>query len=73
MNKVKYFLLTLLASGILLSEAQVDLSKSNKSNSWLKIGINTALPIVDLGKTHSVGLGFDGSVQFLETKASVGG
>ena len=50
--------------------SQVDLSKVDKSNTWFKVGINAALPIGDLAKGYSAGLGLDASVQFLETKAS---
>lgn len=53
-----------------LIEAQVDLKKANETNTWLKIGLNTALPITDFSKTNSFGLGIDASIQFLETKAS---
>lgn len=63
-------LAVLLGASFFKTSAQVDINKANKSNTWLKLGINTALPIYDLNKTHKFGLGVDASVQFLETKAS---
>ncbi len=70
MLKLKYSLIAVLVSACFISQAQVDFKKADKSNTWLKIGVNTALPILALGETHKVGLGLDASIQFLETKAS---
>lgn len=70
MIKQKYILLILMVSSSVLSTAQIDFKKANESNTWLKVGVNTALPIIDFNKTHSFGIGLDASIQFLETKAS---
>ena len=70
MLKLKYSFIAVLVSACFISHAQVDFKKADKSNTWLKIGVNTALPILALGETHKVGLGLDASIQFLETKAS---
>lgn len=53
-----------------LSFAQTDLSKMSSENTWLKLGINAAVPIGDFSNTQGVGLGLDVGLQFLETKAS---
>ncbi len=68
MKKPLTIILTLLFTVPLF--AQVDLEKANSSNTWLKLGVNAAVPITDLASTQSFGLGLDASVQFLETKAS---
>ncbi len=70
MTKYKLILLALMVSSSLLTEAQVDFKKADETNTWLKIGFNTAVPITDFSKTHNFGLGIDASIQFLETKAS---
>jgi len=59
----------MLMSAILV-EAQIDIKKANVSNTWLKFGLNTALPISEFNSKNSFGLGLDLSIQFLETKAS---
>ena len=66
MKKPLTIILTLLFTVPLF--AQVDLEKANSSNTWLKLGVNAAVPITDLASTQSFGLGLDASVQFLETK-----
>jgi hypothetical protein len=66
--KKALIVLFLLASEI--GFAQVDLSKVNKDNTWLKLGVNVGLPIADLKASHGYVVGLDASVQFLETKAS---
>ncbi len=70
MINYKLIVLVLMVSSSMLTEAQVDYSKADETNTWLKIGVNTALPITDFSSTHSFGLGIDASIQFLETKAS---
>ncbi len=70
MIKYKYILLALIVTGSMFATAQVDFKKADETNTWLKFGINTALPITDLSKTNSFGIGVDASLQFLETKAS---
>lgn len=42
----------------------------SSTNTWLKLGVNMAVPFSELGKDHNVGLGLDLGIQFLETKAS---
>jgi len=66
----KSLLLLFLATFSLAAYSQVDLGKMSSSNTWLKLGINAALPINELAKTQNVGLGLDLGLQFLETKAS---
>ena len=68
--KKTFLALTVLVCSFYTAQAQVDISKSDKSNTWLKIGVNTAVPISSFAETHSFGVGLDASVQFLETKAS---
>jgi hypothetical protein len=70
MLKINNLVIALLVASSFVAEAQVDFKKADKTNTWLKVGLNTALPILDLGKTQSFGLGLDVSLQFLETKAS---
>lgn len=70
MIKNKIIVLVLMVSSSLLIDAQVDLNKADETNTWLKIGVNTALPVSDFSKTNSFGIGIDASIQFLETKAS---
>ena len=62
--------IAIIITSFLTADAQVDISKADKSNTWFKVGLNTALPITDLSETHNFGLGADISLQFLETKAS---
>ena len=62
--------ITIIITSFLTADAQVDISKADKSNTWFKVGLNTALPITDLSETHNFGKGADISLQFLETKAS---
>lgn len=56
--------------GSLNSQGQVGFNMANKSNTWLKLGVNAALPISTMGETQNFGIGVDASIQFLETKAS---
>ncbi|SOE19708.1 hypothetical protein SAMN06298216_0212 [Spirosomataceae bacterium TFI 002] len=70
MIKQIFLVTAILISGSLATQAQIDFKKANKSNTWLKLGLNTALPISSLGKTQNFGIGVDASIQFLETKAS---
>lgn len=69
---MKYTVVTIamIITSFLTADAQVDISKADKSNTWFKVGLNTALPITDLSETHNFGIGADISLQFLETKAS---
>lgn len=59
----------LIVSTILVT-GQTDIKDADASNTWLKLGFNTALPISDFSKTNNFGLGLDASIQFLETKSS---
>lgn len=70
MIKNNYLLLGLMVLSGMLAQAQKDLSEADKSNTWLKIGLNTAVPVPDFSNTNGFGLGVDASIQFLETKAS---
>jgi len=63
-------MLALMVSSSMFSKAQVDFKKADETNTWLKIGLNTAMPITDFYNTNTLGLGIDASLQFLETKAS---
>jgi hypothetical protein len=63
-------LFILLFSSSNLATAQPDFKKINGSNTWLKLGVNAAAPILDFSQSHRFGLGLDASLQFLETKAS---
>lgn len=50
---------------------QIDFSKMNSDNTWLKVGLNAGLPLQSTSiKQTSFILGLDASMQFLETKAS---
>lgn len=71
MKKTLISLLALLSAGIAHSQ---DLSQVSKENTWMKIGVNAAVPLGNW-KANSVdatdlGVGLDVSVQFLETKAN---
>lgn len=65
---------TLLSLALIASStqaiAQVDLSEANETNTWFKVGVNTAVPISDFSRTNNFGFGLDVSLQFLETKSS---
>lgn len=71
MKKIFISLLILVSSS--LANAQ-DLSKVSTENTWMKVGVNAAVPLGNW-KTNNVdatdfGIGLDVSVQFLETKAN---
>ncbi len=66
----KLILVLVLCSVGLAAHSQVDLGKMSSSNTWFKFGINSAIPLAELGKTNSGAIGLDLGLQFLETKAS---
>lgn len=66
----KLTLVLALCSFGLTAHSQVDLGKMSSSNTWFKFGVNAAIPLAELNKTNTVGLGLDLGLQFLETKAS---
>lgn len=66
----KHMLCLVVISISTYSNAQVDLNQADETNTWLKVGLNTAVPVSDFSRTNSFGFGVDVSLQFLETKSS---
>ena len=68
--KNKMMFLVAFSVSALMAHAQTDFGKMSSGNTWLKLGVNAALPIADLAETHTAGIGLDLGIQFLETKAN---
>lgn len=69
MKTLCLFLLLSLFSPFAFSQ-EVDLSKVDESNTWLKVGPNIGIPLFTTRNSTSMVLGLDVSMQFLRTKAS---